>query len=511
MVIHMSNRKSGVILSYICIFVKLVVGLLLVPILLGSLSDSEYGLYQLMGSLISYLSVMDFGLSATVIRYYTIYRTNKSKRDAENVLGIARNIYFIISIITLIVCGILLTLIDPLFRNSLTTYELCEAKRIFVVLSINVIVSLMTNVYIAILNSHEKFILIKSLDILNSILQLLFAKIAMKIAPTALSVAIMLMIINVITAAIKVYYSKFKLGVRVKYYYRDKELVKNMLTFSASVFVVSIVDMIYWKTDQIILGAVSGTLAVAIYGVASQIYWNYMPLSTAIQSVFLPSVTERISKGASDKELSDLFIRVGRIQFLILGCVLSCFALVGRTFIIILAGESYIDAFWICIIIMVPFTIDLIQNMGINIMQAKNKYSFRAKVYSVSAACNIILTLMLAKPFSGVGCALASAICMICSNGIVMNWYYAKRLNINIRFFWENIFSIALLDIVIVLLLSIAFSIYSFQNIYIDFFVKAVVFLALYILLVYKFAMNSYEKNLIQKIALLLKIEVKRR
>lgn len=503
----MDNRKKGVLLSYICILTKLIVGLLYVPVLLSFLSDKEYGLYQLMGSLISYLSVMDFGLSATVIRYYTIYKTTKNKIEAENVLGIARRIYLVICLFSVFFCFLLYKSIDVIFGNSLLPAEIIEAKNIFIILSANVILTLLTNVYVAILNSHEKFVYIKVVDITNSILQLCFIFGAMRISNTALSVVIMLFIINIITSAMKVIYSKLILKVNVKYYHNDPTLVKRMLTFSVSVFVVSVVDMIYWKTDQIILGAVAGTLAVAVYGVASQIYWNYMPLSTAIQGVFLPSITEKIAKGVDDSEISDLFIKVGRVQFVVLGAVLSAFILLGKEFIIIISGKEYIDAYWICLIIMIPFTIDLIENVGLNIMQARNKYSFRAVIYSLAAVGNIILTCILAKKYTGIGCAVASAICMLISNGIIMNWYYYKKMNIDIPRFWKKIGKIAIMNILIIVILGGINSLICFSNIYCDFLFKACLFICVYCVTIYKLILQKEEKEKIIKVLTVLKIK----
>ena len=80
----MNERKIGILLSYTNILLNAVLGFIYVPILLHYIGKSEYGLYQLMGSLIAYFSVMDFGLSATVIRFYTKYKALKDYRGMEN-------------------------------------------------------------------------------------------------------------------------------------------------------------------------------------------------------------------------------------------------------------------------------------------------------------------------------------------------------------------------------------------------------------------------------------------
>lgn len=76
----MNQRKFGIFLSYLNIMLHAFIGFLYVPILLHYIGKSEYGLYQLMGSLIAYFSIMDFGLTAAVIRFYTKYKALNNQK-----------------------------------------------------------------------------------------------------------------------------------------------------------------------------------------------------------------------------------------------------------------------------------------------------------------------------------------------------------------------------------------------------------------------------------------------
>ena len=62
-----NQRKIGIILSYVYTATHVVVNLIYVPLLLGTIRQSEYGLYQLVGSLIAYISIMESLLSAGVL------------------------------------------------------------------------------------------------------------------------------------------------------------------------------------------------------------------------------------------------------------------------------------------------------------------------------------------------------------------------------------------------------------------------------------------------------------
>lgn len=90
----------------------------------------------------------------------------------------------------------------------------------------------------------------------------------------------------------------------------------------------------------------SGTTAVAIYAVGGQINTMYMNLSTSVSSVFIPRVNAIVAKDENNnKDLTELFTRVGRIQFIILALIFGGFCVVGRYFIEIWAGKNYRTAY----------------------------------------------------------------------------------------------------------------------------------------------------------------------
>ena len=86
----MDQKRSGAILSYIQIFVNLIVGLLMTPILLGYLGKSEYGLYQIVGSFFSYVTLFESCTTASVLRYYCYEKDKNHQEQMANVLALSR-------------------------------------------------------------------------------------------------------------------------------------------------------------------------------------------------------------------------------------------------------------------------------------------------------------------------------------------------------------------------------------------------------------------------------------
>ena len=68
---QINQRKAGVVLSYTGEAVRIAVSLIYTPVMLRLLGQSEYGLYQLVYSVVSYLSLMSLGFGSSYMRFFS--------------------------------------------------------------------------------------------------------------------------------------------------------------------------------------------------------------------------------------------------------------------------------------------------------------------------------------------------------------------------------------------------------------------------------------------------------
>lgn len=503
----MKQRKSGIILSYFNILIHAVIGFAYVPILLYYIGKSEYGLYQLIGSFIAYFSIMDFGLTAAVVRFYAKYKALQDKINMENILAMAMRAYAVVTSF-MFIAGIGVYLYLPsIFAKSMTAAEIISAKQLFLLLLFNIVVTISTMIFRAVINAHEKFLFLKGLETIQLILQPILVIMALQKLPSAMAVACVQTLLNLGLIGARIFYCFKKLHVTICYHYWDAELFADFKKLALSVFAVTLIDQVFFKTNQVILGVVSGTSAVAVYSVASLIYMNYMSLSTAISGVYLPHITELIAQNCPVSKLTDLFVRIGRLQFFLLALVASGFVIFGRQFILMWAGASFADAYIITLLIIIPFTVDLIQNIGLAIMQAQNRYDFRAKVYCAMGIFNLVLAIPLAIKYGGIGCAFATGLAMFLGNGIIMNWYYAKVTGLDIARFWRDIGKISLVVAFVTILGYSANNLLGHSASKLNFAISILIYTCLYLVVLFYTVMNSDEKekvvNIVVKIAIL--------
>lgn len=491
-----NELKSGAILSYLSLFLNTLIQILYTPIMLRLLGKSEYGLYTLANSVIGYLGVLDFGLGNTIVRYTAKYRALNDKEGEYNLNGMLIIVYSIIALLVIVAGSLIINNSDSIFSNSLSIKEQNTIKTLIMIMVFNMAISLPFGIFSSIVTAYEKFTFQKIIGILKSIINPFVMLPLLFMGYKSIGMTVATTVINILYISVNVYYCFKVLKIKIKFNNIELSLFKEIFGYSFFIFLNMIVDKIYWGTDQLILGVVSGTTMVSIYAIGSQLSTYYMTFSTAISGVFLPRVTQMITREASDNEISDLFIKIGRIQYFILAFIMCGFIIVGKDFISIWAGDGYESSYYIALVVMIPLTIPLIQNLGIAILQAKNMHQFRSNLYIVIALLNIIISIPLAKFLGGFGCAFVSGVCFFIGNGIIMNIYYYKKVNIDIPRFWNNIIKVTI-PVVISLILSTLINSFISGSGFIHIIVKGILFSLIYIILVIKIGMNDYEKNLI--------------
>lgn len=501
-----NQRKSGAILSYISIFLSTLVQLLYTPLLIRMMGQSEYGLYSLVSSVIGYISVLDLGFGNAIVVYTSKYREQGKYNEEKKLLGMFKIIFIILGIIAGIM-GILLYFLSPnMFGNTMNSRELYKIKVMMLILAFNLFITFAFNIYSAIITSYEKFVFQKTLAILNTLLKPLIMVPLLFLGFKSITMSVVITVVNIAICISNYTYCKKRLNIKIKYNGFDKKIFKIIFGYSIFIFLGNIVDKVNWSVDQFILGVVCGTTAVSVYSVSSSITILFINLSTAISNVFLPKISKMTAKEIDKTKLTNEMIKVGRLQNYVIFLAVTGLILFGKEFIIWWVGKEYIKSYYITLILVIPVCFPLIQNLGLSIMQALNKYKFKSISTFVMSIINTIISFFLAKEYGPIGAAIGTAGALILCNIIIINIYYAKVIKLNIIRFWKEIIkqSVPLLIPIIIILLII--NITSITGI-ISVLIYGTIYVILYSITAYYISMNNYEKEIVQ--SLLNKVGIK--
>lgn len=438
----MNQRKLGVLVAYFTQGIHILSTLLYTPVMLRLLGRSEYGLYQLVGSVVSYMGLLSFGFSGAYVRFYSRLKQKEDNEGIARLNGMFMTIFLCIAAVCLLCGGVMVANIEHVFGSGLTAEEYPLARRLMILMVFNLAMTFPNSVFNAQTSAHEHFFFHKLLIALQYLLNPFLALPLLLMGYGSMGMACVTTFLTLSKFAANAYYCLRKL--KVKFIFRDfqPEVLKEISGFTIFIFINMLVNQINWSVDKFLLGRIIGTTAVAIYGVGGQLNTLYMQLSSAISGVFTPRVNRIVARaGDCLQELSSLFIRVGRIQFVILSLVLTGYILFGHVFVPLWSGRGYEEAYLVGILLMLPVTIPSIQTLGVAIQRAMNMHRICSLVYLAVALANIGISIPLIAWKGAQGAALGTAITMLLGNGLFMNWYYSKKIGLSIGRFWKEILS----------------------------------------------------------------------
>lgn len=490
-----NQLKFGIYLSYISLFISNITNLILTPFIIRNLGQSEYGLYMLIGAFVGYIAVLDFGLSNATVRFVAKYRAENNKKEEENFLFSTLIIYLIISFIVLVVGIIIYLNLDSIFKNSLTSSEIEIAKVMFIVLVITLAFTLPMNLFNGIITAYEKFVFPRVLTIARLLLRAIIILILLSLGHKSIAIVLVDAIFNVILMLISMAYVFLKLNVRIRVHSINILMMKEIFSYSFLIFISVVVDQIYWKIGHLVLGIVASTSEVAIFSIGMVIGLYFITFSTAISGVFLPKITKMVVNNVSGEDLTDLLIKTGRLQLLILGFVLGIFSLFGSKFILLWAGPGFDDSWKIALIVMIPLVVVLSQTVGISILQAKNMHGFRAIAYLCISFVNVFLSIYLARIFGAVGAAVGTSLSLIFGNIIAMNIYYHYKVGLNIPRFFKEVYKRLLISICGSICIGILLLLIP-GTYWITLILQCALYSVIYFVIMLFFGMNKYEKDL---------------
>ena len=501
----MNQRKLGTVITYIQMILTMVVSLIYTPYMLHILGDSEYGLYNTVASTISLLSILNLGFGSGYIKYYTIYKKNNDTDAIKRLNGLFIKIFTVIGLIALASGLFIAENLSIVFDEGLTADEYNLARVLMIILTINLAISFPMSVFSNIISAHERFVVLKMIGLLKTVCGPLVTIPLLLAGYRSVAIVVVTVLISLTADIIYVFYVLFVLKERFLWSGVEKNLMKELAIYTSFIAINLIIDQINWNIDKLVLARIKGTVAVTVYTVGYTLNTYYIMVSMAVSSVFTPLVHRIVNTFKDDlaeqkRQLTDIFTRVGRVQMLILGLFGTGLILFGREFIAVWVGQETDEAYYVVLILAIPATIPLIQNVGIEIQRAMDKHRFRSIAYSVMAIINLVISIILCNFWGPVGCAIGTGVSMILANGLIMNIYFQKHCNIDICFFWRNIIRI-LPGILIPFGLFLGGA-YFFP---IACSYKALIpwilgYSLLYCLCVWFLSMNQYEKNLIRRI-----------
>lgn len=492
------EKKRGAILSFLTQFVHIVVAFSYTPIMLRIVGQEEYGLYQMTCAIMSYVGLLELGLSGAYMRFYAQCEKEKNNTAISRLNGLFLIFFLIIAVGCLISGMVIAKNIEFLFDKGLTIQECKRARILIYILTIGIVCEMICTIFRGYVIAYERFTFIKVTELLRNILNPLVALPLLLLGYGTVGMCVTTSCLTAGTLIAFIVYSFHKLKMKFSFIGITLAYAKRLISFSSFVLINQVNDLINWSLDNVLIARYCGTKEVALYSVAASINIIFRTLLSSISSLFIPQIN-RVIVIENDKNKADnIFVNVGKAIFILSSLIISGFILFGKEFILIWAGEGYEKSYYIGIIIMTAASMELIQFIGIEIQKARNMHQMRSFVYAIISVLNICVSIPLIDKYGSIGAAIGTGCSLFAGTWVFMNIYYHKKMGINMILYWKKvlrIFPSILLSFTLGILLKQMFVV---ENVIIIFCI--VLYSILYGCAVYFIGLNKQDKEMIWKI-----------
>lgn len=312
----MSNRRivKNSVLLYIRLVVTMLVGLFTSRFVLSSLGVSDYGLYSVVGGIVSMMAFVNTMMITTTYRFIT-YEEGKSNGDVNRVFNISLSLHMAAAIVILLIAA---TVGVYYISNHLVIDDgkLADAYFVFVFSVINVLAEVLGTPFRGLLVANEKYGITVPIEIGTKILVLCTAILLNYIPGNHLRYyAVLITLVHCINPlSYAVYcFNRYYETVRWRFQ-RDWSLYRSMFNFTGwnSLEVAATVGE--GQGSAIIINRFFGTVLNASFGVARQINAVVFMVAQGVGQAVTPQITKSYSAGNKDRA-SHLVIMASKYSF----------------------------------------------------------------------------------------------------------------------------------------------------------------------------------------------------
>jgi O-antigen/teichoic acid export membrane protein len=123
--------------------------------------------------------------------------------------------------------------------------------------------------------------------------------------------------------------------------------------------------------------------------------------------MFLSKITRILTTDDDGARLTELATKVGRFQYALNGLIIVGFALVGREFISLWIGESFSEAYYGILLVLIPGLLFNSLQIFHTAMIAQNMVRYQAFIQIIMGVCNVGFSFVLSYFFGVIGACLS--------------------------------------------------------------------------------------------------------
>lgn len=405
---------------------NIVVAFFMIPYVINAIGDRWYGLWVLVGTMVGYYGFFELGISTANERFIARALGKEDVEEQEQVFNTSLFIFVVIGTLALL-ASVVIALICPLFVKDPVDVRIFRA--VIMIIGLDTAISFPVRGFYGFLYAHVRYDIVYMIGILQ-----LFARTALIVVFLGrghgiIALAAITIVVDLMQYIITVGYVRRNYrNIRINLFRASKEKVRMLLGYSLYSFIANMARHLRFEIAAFIITAFLGLSLVTHFNIGSRVAAYYLMLVTNAIALMKPVFSSLEGKGDFG-QIRDKYIFTVKLNTIVSIFIGGSILIYGRAFIVRWMGIEYLDSYHVLMILTIGLIFGTMQVAPITLLFGISKHKFYAFVALAEAAANIILSIILIKPYGIVGVALGTTIPMIITHIFIIPPYANKVID----------------------------------------------------------------------------------
>jgi O-antigen/teichoic acid export membrane protein len=429
--------------SWFALGVNIVVGVFLSPFILHRLGDAAFGIWVLVFSLTGYYGVFDLGIRSSIVRYVSKYSATE---DLEEVTGLINTALFSYSCVGLLCLAITIAgsfYFDRIFH--ITPALRTEARSVLLLVGASVALNFPLGMFGGILEGLQKFYVNNWTSVVSTLLRAWLIVVYLHRGYGLPTVALITVGLPFLASLVRAALAFHSMPLKLSMAYVNRNSFRLMANYSSITFMIIVAAQLRFKTDAIVIGTFLSSAAITYFYAGSRLVDYAGEVVSSMAQIFVPMSSQSDAAGNMDR-LRKIFIAGNRACAFTIMPITAAFVILGKSIIQVWVGKKYVaQGYPVLLILIFPYTLMLIQAASSRILFGTGKHGKLAIITLIEGATNLVLSILLVRPYGIIGDALGTAIPLAGTFIFFMPYHLCSRLRLRVSTYLRQAYLLPLM------------------------------------------------------------------
>jgi O-antigen/teichoic acid export membrane protein len=425
-----TSALKNVLSNWGALAVTLAVTFVQSPFIVRNLGNTYYGLWVLVGSLVGYLGLLDFGVRSAVTRYIARLHAEHADDDASTLISTAIRIFAVLGLTVLVGSIVIAGFIIPRFHFQ--PDELKLARIVVLISGATLAGSMVNGAFGGVVVGLQRFDISATIDVVIALVRAMAVYVALKAGFGVAALALIQLIAALArTGVTYVVAARLypELNMRSSWH---REWARQVLSFSILSTLINFSGTLVLYSDSLVIGAFLPAAQITMFAIASTLTDYTRSITRGVSMTMIPRIGA-MEGGHDLSVISALILQASRLTTLMILPVGITFLIRGPEFIGLWMGRGFaVPSGAVLQILTIALLFQPTAHvMGASLVGLSHQRSVVPLVLA-EAAVNMILSIVLIRPFGIAGVAWGTTLPSLVLSLIVFPLLSRKLLGIRV-------------------------------------------------------------------------------